>query len=84
MPKKYTKLEIELYEKLVDILLYFKEFEKSFVERLYSPKKLTDMEMDKLYKSFEDFIRLSKTIKSTKIPKKFLILNKLSEKKKNG
>lgn len=79
--KEYTKLEIELYEKLTDIFLYFKEFEKSFVEKLYSPKKISE---DKLYKTFEDFSRLSKSIQITKIPKKFLILNKLSENKKNG
>ena len=75
MVKKYTKLEIELYEKLVDIHLHFLEFEKSFVRGLYGDKSVD--------KPLIDFLRLSKRIKLIKIPKKFLILDKLSEDKKN-
>lgn len=80
MVKKYTKLETELYEKLVDIFVYFKEFEKSFVGNLYHSKKKN---IDDIDKPLINFLRLSKTIKFSKIPKKFLILNKLEENKKN-
>lgn len=79
MERKYTELEIELYEKLTKISLNFKKFSEVFYDSLLHSKD---------YKGIKNtlikFIELEGLIRHIKIPKKFLILNKLEEKDKNG
>lgn len=78
MKKQYTKLEIKLYERLTQIILAFGGFSEKWKDSVINYK-----DNKKIRKTIEEFVNLSNLIGDTKIPKKFLILNKLGEKNGN-
>ena len=77
MKRKYTELEIELYEKLIQISTTFTKFAEEWKGRIRATK-----DINKIRVTFDEFVNLSNLIGDIEIPKKFLILNVL--KNKNG
>lgn len=77
---KYTNREIKLYEVLTKISILCEEEKKMFFEYLMKTKKRKS-----LVELLEIKIKIQKTLRNLKIPKKFLILKELTEKeeKKN-
>lgn len=85
MVKKYTKLEIELYEKLTEIHLIQNKMSKIFSNNVINYANQNKKELDLwVRKIVYNLVGLDKVLEEAKIPKKFLILDKLSEDKKNG
>ena len=77
MEEEYTKLEIKLYEKLTQVSLAYKKFSEEFLG------SISDVKNNKKMKdTFTRFIELGAIMGNIKIPKKFLILNRLKD--KNG
>ena len=80
---KYTKKEIELYERLTEIGIISENMSKMFSKSIQNYANQKKKEMDKwVGKIVNNLVDLNKVLKKTKIPKKFLILNKLED--KNG
>ncbi len=77
---KYTKLEIKLYEDLTKIHITYTKMIRIISERfsILSKNQRTDDKKKKwIGNIFEELIEIRKILKEAKIPKKFLILNKL-------
>ena len=84
--KKYTKLEMELYNNLIELSDIFKKLDSNIVDFVLGRGKKgrkTD-ELMKLIDIVSDLDKARILLIKTKIPKKLLILNKLEEKKNEG
>lgn len=76
---RYTKREIELYEKFVELRLCLEDFDIALYSYIADKTK---NKYKKLTKLFDEKHHLADIIRTTKIPRKFFILNKLNGKQK--
>lgn len=72
---EYTDKEIRLYGVLTKLHFINEDLAKSIYAYFVKGKK-----EEKMMEIFENQIKISKVLKQIKIPKKFLILNKLEDK----
>ncbi len=78
--KKYTKLEIKLYEDLAKIYSVHKKMTETFSKNILNYSRQTKKEMDKwVMKIVQHLVEFDKVLRGVKIPKKFLIINKLED-----
>jgi len=75
---KYTKKEIELYERLTEIGIISENMSKIFSKSVQNYANQKKKEMNKwVGKIVNNLVDLNKVLKKTKIPKKFRILKGL-------
>lgn len=79
--KNFTKPEIKLYEILAELKFKEKELWKNFTDYFINSFGKIEKEDKKKFKKFvRNFMGVSHFIRAIKVPKKFLILNKLEKK----
>lgn len=78
--KELTKLETKLYEELTEFHNICKRLDKDLVNYIIVGD---DKKREKLEKLIKSLVKIRNILKKTKIPKKFLILNKLKENNKD-
>ncbi len=78
--KKYTKLEIKLYEDLAKIHSIHNKMSETFKNNILNYARQNEKEMDKwVMKIVYSLVDFKEVLKEIKIPKKFLILNSLEK-----
>ncbi len=78
--RKYTELEIELYEKLAEIHFIYTKIVKTISGRFsIAPEQRRNNNKWKT-NVFDELIKMRKVLKQAKIPKKFFIINSLENK----
>jgi len=83
--KEYTKLEIELYERLTKIYFIQNKMSKIFSNNIRNYANQSKKELDLwVRKIVYNLVGLDKVLEEAKIPKKFLILEELRENKEDG
>lgn len=78
---KYTKKEIKLYEALTNIYSVSNEMFEIFNKNIFNYANQDREQMNRwVRKIVDNLVELDRVLKEAKIPKKFLILNKLENK----